>query len=461
MSKPTRTVPAQQAVRAIVISDLHLGGSPPYMMSRPDRLASFLDSLPAKLRHDETLELVIAGDFIDFLAIPNQASWTPDPVEARDKLNRTMADSSPFAPVFKSLRALVAAGHRLTILIGNHDVEMALPSVQDAFLAKLVASQHQVLFVDDGRAYRIGRALIEHGNRYDGANVNDWTNLRAIVSALSRFEVPKNEIEISAGSKIVEKVINTIKPQYPFVDLLQPQGELVALLLVAFEPGLIWHIDKLARMLHGKLRQDSNRDGRQPGQTRHVGYEPLGNPDAELKIVFGSLYEILRLPPHEPQPVGLGDLISTAWAGRQDSLASILARGESLPTERLRQIRLCMQRMHLDDSSSRIDGPTEQYGAAAERLVLSSKGEVESVIMGHTHLARHIGDKNRGTYINTGTWADVIRMPPEAVSSDDSLQSFLYALYENKLRNSPCTYGDLRVESDGRVTQSKLARADR
>jgi UDP-2,3-diacylglucosamine pyrophosphatase LpxH len=240
------------------------------MMSRPERLAAFLESLPASLLDDETLELVIAGDFIDFLAIPEQASWTPDPYAARDKLVRTMTGSSVFAPVFAALARLVEAGHRITILIGNHDVELALPQVQDALLAQLGASRHQVLFVDDGRAYRIGRALIEHGNRYDGANVNDWTGLRVIASALSRGEEPPVALKVSAGSLIVENVINHIKPRYPFIDLLQPQGELVALLLVAFEPALAWQADKLARILQGKRLQGENLEGIQPGRTRNV-----------------------------------------------------------------------------------------------------------------------------------------------------------------------------------------------
>lgn len=37
------------ATRLIVISDLHLGGIASYMMSNPNRLAAFIDSLPGRL----------------------------------------------------------------------------------------------------------------------------------------------------------------------------------------------------------------------------------------------------------------------------------------------------------------------------------------------------------------------------------------------------------------------------
>ena len=37
-----------------------------------------------------------------------------------------------FAPIFDALRAHVEGGHRLTVMIGNHDLELTMPPVQDA-----------------------------------------------------------------------------------------------------------------------------------------------------------------------------------------------------------------------------------------------------------------------------------------------------------------------------------------
>jgi len=134
------------ATRLIAISDLHLGGVAPYMMSNPERLAAFIDSLPGRLAADETLELVIAGDFIDFLAVPDFKSWTPDPREASAKLGHTLR--GPFASVFDALRRHVAGGHRLTLLIGNHDIDLALPAVKDALLREIGAGPPQVNLLD-------------------------------------------------------------------------------------------------------------------------------------------------------------------------------------------------------------------------------------------------------------------------------------------------------------------------
>jgi len=48
------------------------------MMSQ-QRLAGFIAGLPKLLASGEALDLVIAGDFIDFLAVAPWSPWTPDP----------------------------------------------------------------------------------------------------------------------------------------------------------------------------------------------------------------------------------------------------------------------------------------------------------------------------------------------------------------------------------------------
>lgn len=158
-----RQVSSKLARRVVVISDLHLGGAAPAMCSRPDVLAAFIEQMPSICRRDEQVELVIAGDFVDFLALEPVRAWTGDEHEAVRKLGALVSDPR-FSAVFDALGCFIQAGHRLTILVGNHDVELALPRVQEALLEAVGAASHNVAFVDDGRAYRIGNALIEHGN---------------------------------------------------------------------------------------------------------------------------------------------------------------------------------------------------------------------------------------------------------------------------------------------------------
>jgi len=463
------TVDRQKRVtRLIAISDLHLGGVEPHMMSQPKRLADFISSLPKRLQKDETLELVIAGDFIDFLAIPEFKSWTYDPVEACEKLDSTMCHPSFFVPVFNSLAHHVSSGHRLTVIIGNHDIELALLNVQDVFLQNIGANTHQGKFVDDGSAYRVGSVLIEHGNRYDPANENDWEGLRNIRSALSRNEFPLKELKVSIGSNIVEKLVNPIKPDYSFIDLLQPQDELLAYLLFAFEPKLFKdHITKARHLLkvayrnfekkvYSQLKKTQNH---QPVRSRAVASETTFDINSkiidELKTEFEEIYQEFEDP---SRPVGASDwLLISRELVRREGLAFILERGERIPRKRLRQIRTTMRRWNINEAFD-IKGDTGLCGEAAESL--SKNPSIDLVIMGHTHLARHLGPENKAAYINTGTWTDLIAVPDEALRDSDEaldcLEKFLTDLYFKRVCQQQPSYADVRIDTHGKVEQARL-----
>lgn len=438
--------------RVIVISDLHLGGGNRPMMSRPARLACFLEVLALEPSGESCRELVIAGDFIDFLAIEPWSSWTPEDDKALTKLQGTM-DDERFRPIFDALSQIVRSGWKLTILLGNHDLEMALPAVQNALLTRLVADPHQVCFVDDGRAYRIGRLLIEHGNRYDAVNANDWESLRLIASAQSRMETSPVELRISMGSQFVEDHVNSLKSRYPFLDLIQPQNELVALLLLAFEPGLAFDWKRIAATRKASRLQFANSLGLQPDKTYQIAGTPLDTPSPELAALFGKEYDILLNPPDE---VGVVALVRAYLYNRKDSLSEILARGEPIPADRLAKIRALLRDALLNDVSSRIDGPTEQYGKAAARMI-GQVNDVEAVIMGHTHLARK-GRIGAGWYLNTGTWIDRIRVPDEALKfgADEKLEVFLKDLIGDKRPESPAHYAEALVDRNGHVAEIEL-----
>jgi hypothetical protein len=106
-------------------------------------------------------------------------------------------------------------------------------------------------FIYDGEAYAIGDALVEHGNRYDGWNAIDYDALRRVCSLQSRGQpIPSNlRLQPPAGSQLVAAVMNPIKRNYPFIDLLKPESTAAVPLLLALEPGsrkLIAQFAKLA-----------------------------------------------------------------------------------------------------------------------------------------------------------------------------------------------------------------------
>ena len=454
MSKPARLV---------VISDLHLGGMSPTMMSRPKELGAFIGGLPQRLGDGERLELVIAGDFVDFLSIPPWSAWTPDPAEAVRKLASVVGepdDPNGFAPVFDALRAHVAAGHRLTVMLGNHDLELTLPPVQDAFLRRVGADPHDVLFVMDGRAYRRGGLLIEHGNRYDDANANDYAHLRALASFLSRGETPDAlaTVTVSTGSQLVTRVVNPLKRVYPFVDLLKPEGELLAYLVFALEPGLVrQYLGDFGLLFSAQRKADANSDGRPPGATENVAGESKAI-DEEIRARFPELFDKIHQP---AENVGFGDLFSGFFGSvLSDSISELVRKNKPIPAERVAKARVSLRRLLAGDRSFDRSGPDGQYGVAAARLVKDPG--VESVVMGHTHLARHIGPADKATYINTGTWADLVTVPEEVLAdgADQALADFLKNLVlDQGVRSFRPTYADVLVREDGTVATAKLADA--
>ena len=122
--------------QVFVISDLHLGGvyaSPDDPSSRGFRIcthapaiAEFVRGLIKNAPEGVTTELVVNGDMVDFLAEVSDGDkeWVPfipDPERAIEKLH---AITGRDQEVFDAFGEFLEAGHRMVILLGNHDVEL-------------------------------------------------------------------------------------------------------------------------------------------------------------------------------------------------------------------------------------------------------------------------------------------------------------------------------------------------
>ena len=110
---------------------------------------------------------------------------------------------------------------------------------------------------------------------------------------------------------------------------------------------------------------------------------------------------------------------------RQLSLDTLLRQGQPLPRARLQRLRAAMRGL-VSQEVFRLDADAGAYGQAAQRML--ADGAAEVVVMGHTHLARHHGPPDKARYINTGTWADLITVPGQALEDsevgDAALEAF-------------------------------------
>lgn len=129
--------------------------------------------------------LVLNGDIFDFDIVtetPTDAAFHVTADEKRRGLHPT-ADKSVWKlermlsfhePFLRTLARFVGRGHQLVYLFGNHDREFHFPEVQAAFVRALRSAGEDASFADDAIRFEPwcfhvpGEIYVEHGNQYDG-----------------------------------------------------------------------------------------------------------------------------------------------------------------------------------------------------------------------------------------------------------------------------------------------------
>jgi UDP-2,3-diacylglucosamine pyrophosphatase LpxH len=475
-------------VRSIyVISDLHLGGNYPVppgpgkrgfrLCTRADAVAQFIDSLTQKFPQEGPSELVINGDTVDFLAEGDERpnTWSPftgDPSRAVAKLETIVKRD---LVVFESLERFLSKGGRLVVLLGNHDIELSLPAVRAAFRRALgVKAGYDFEFLYDGEAYIVGCALIEHGNRYDAWNQIDNDSLRRLRSFQSRRQDVPDEYNFipPAGSEMVTSVINSIKLQYPFIDLLKPETAAVVPMLLALEPGYRNRLGTIAALAyqtlsHGlasaatpkfggnisslktrgtpfgkNIRSGGTSDGLaavgvMPTGSTAAAHSTAGGKDESLKRALQSTLgddaegflrdidaEVIAANPLQQigSPISRSDTVSRILG----FAALLLGRKSEAVEKRLPALLKAMQGMQNEDTFDTAKESATEYLEAAHEL--ADRG-FRYVVFGHTHQAKQVDLGNGRFYFNSGTWADVLRFPVEILKSQaeapQELQTFV------------------------------------
>jgi len=419
-----------------VISDLHIGGryadeDDPHgrgfrINTHVEALTRFVVALSEKRAAGVDIELIINGDFLDFLAEKGVEPGTfkpfvEDPFEAARRFEDIVGRDRA---LFDALRGFAGRGGRLTLLLGNHDVELALPHVRRELLRLLGAEgPSRVTFLYDGEAYAVGDALIEHGNRYDGFNVIDQDALRRVRSLQSRGQdVPKGTFTPPAGSRLVASIMNQIKEHYPFVDLLKPETEAVVPILLALEPS---YRNEVLKILSLKRQADRHAPiaPAMPGYGGDLATSATDEGYGEALVDNGmnenELDALLRaaMPPDAaarfmaslPTPAVTGDLASGGDMRTTMGLLRLLLANAAKDVEtRLPALLDALRAAQNDRSFDRSFETGKSYIEAAHAL--AHRG-FRFVIFGHTHLPKHVDLGYGKAYLNSGTWADIIRFP--------------------------------------------------
>lgn len=454
-----------------VVSDLHFGGDRGHQIfTGTHLLQGFIEKLRA-LPAGRRVAFVINGDFIDFLAGPGATYFDGD--GAADKL-LAISNDPTFKPIFDELARFVATPDRLLVVVlGNHDLELALPRVQEALLERLGAREDpaprgRVLLSVGGAGFAASvgqrKVLCVHGNEVDSFNLTDYERLRRaardqVFGWQARPWIP------NAGTQLVIDVMNGIKQRLPFVDLLKPEDDAVIPLLFALNQvsmnRLLDALEVAGRLSWDKTRKASgflslaeevdaeSSPGAGAVLIRPSAPQRRQRAAGELADILRNAFELPVEGENERLVKQLLDDAEEQFLTKQDPLALLGGDGEqrlglgNLTTAALRATwskflgrdeceRMRSALAHLaTDRSFGLDVIDDQY----ERIDQLVPSDLPVVISGHTHLARKLRRPSGGLYLNTGTFARLMRLKRDVLGDPQKFKEFYRAVQQPQLED--------------------------
>jgi UDP-2,3-diacylglucosamine pyrophosphatase LpxH len=391
-----------------IVSDLHLGAGDVLDDFRCDReFADFLHFISRR----RGAELILNGDFIDFVAVRLEKSSTKPfsrlgctEEESLRKLEKVI-QAHPLC--FSALRAFIAGDNRVVLVPGNHDVDLFWPRVRDRLLHELGDPGSEGFYFESSGVYRAGPLHVEHGNQYFADSAfEDFTH-----PFLRDPKTGELRLERCWGTCFLEYFANgMISERHPFINNVRPIPTMIFLglqeeswwLKIAYSYKLIRFIlkvgfppfresrDLLKRLREGRLSREGYGGRRLVGLLSGRGkVENTGFPDG--------------IPAEScPEEEGLS---STGGEAEEGAAGETGARPEERNEESF----------FLDPLATREDA----LSVAARRILLSGDG-VDVVVFGHDHryfsneLQPLVGGERGKYYVNTGTWIPMLFLTREA-----------------------------------------------
>jgi UDP-2,3-diacylglucosamine pyrophosphatase LpxH len=407
----------------VVVSDVHLGEDLlPGASGRAARdvalaetaLADFARHLTRARMDGRPWRLVVNGDMIDLMVVPDGRGDLPvarTAAVAKERVDQVIARHKV---VFEALARFVAAGNRLDVLAGNHDIELVWPEVAahlGARIAELAPAGArgvaERIAVRPWFVYEPGLAWIEHGQQYD-ATCSQEMHLApedprsgAIVDNIDYAAVR----HLSGGAPELDSRATEAWSFGGFLTFAASRG-------VAGFLGMITGYGRFVRALfHARGLHKSVRVRRARAASHQARLEELA---ARSNVSASLLRDVdaLKRPPvtmSTRRLIGLlmldralvcvGAVLATllAWTMLPAALAVLataaivaLAWWGGAQLAKLRNpdnvlpLRLAAQRIR-----ARVDAPF--------------------VVFGHTHEPVHEALPGGGAYVNSGTWLPAIR----------------------------------------------------
>ncbi|MCP4600987.1 MAG: hypothetical protein GY847_10760 [Proteobacteria bacterium] len=450
----------------IVLSDLHLGegllrSEPRYAPTEDffcDRqFEHFLKCLDEKYRDDPSrLVLVLNGDIFDFLTVVR----VPSPDEARDRGFTVTAAEQKFGlnptseksvykidiiaaghPIFfGALARFIAAGYRVNIIRGNHDLELHFTAVRERILDHLTRFEdgpdmskareqvrfHEWFYLEPGRVY------IEHGNQYDSTNSIRYP-LRPLLPEKKWWKTKEEEaLDYPLGSIFVRFFYNRVRRLDPYTPRL-----------LSFEQYLdfirrynlfdIWRVYKdhyphFVTAIGSTTTSGSSRSSEKEDVLQEGAFDKLADSD-EHGSLYRQLNEMKIHPVSASKPAVVAEMITpmirrALWLSLFTFAAlfiwfGILQLIDKVPWITANAFLMSLFAVmtlggalwawiHLQRKLRRRsqDAAVEIFVERAEKI--TGLTGVRMVLMGHTHLVDYRRLNNgKAVYANSGTWTSV------------------------------------------------------
>jgi UDP-2,3-diacylglucosamine pyrophosphatase LpxH len=437
-----------------VVSDMHMGGRREnghnfQIFNQGPRLGRFIEYITAR-NLDGQVGLVLNGDVFDSLAEDGAGYIAFDHASAIGIVERLYTDTS-FAPVWTALKGFIQTPRRhLVVIIGNHDIEVALPVVEASIRNQLASGNNdawaRMTFSSHGAGYACtvggARVFCTHGNELDPWNWVDYSALGQLANAINAGRyVAADRWKPNAGTRLVIDVMNVIKRRLPFVDLLKPETAAVAAVLMTLDRDLVKRIDFSSALPVWQ----GTRQGRQVTDDM-LGFSPadvqgddvyspgldtvtsrlLGPHLRELVAAAGPYINedelLLAVERTRKQPIETAESEYVETLGGGDVVAGLI--GWVSKPEALRRALLDWLE---GDRTYDVNDPSDALFLKMERRVADS---VDFVVTGHTHQARAMTYPSGCHYYNAGTWIRSLRLTKEVLSAT-AFEQYLWPVLQS------------------------------
>ncbi len=453
--------------RVVVISDLHMGVAERKIFSATEALTKFIEHVSDE--HDARgvspvvpVDLVILGDGVDFLQFADALEFSAE--IALKKINSII---ETHASVFAALAKFLSQPHRsLRWFIGNHDLELQFAAVQQAIETALHVNNAHTNFAwhlngaDFDYVMPNGaRVRLIHGNGPDPWNEIDYAQAQS--RAAGDLEAP---FAYCPGSRLVAEVLNPLADRGFFhVSLLKPEQSVALPLTFALWPD---DTRQLLQKAFPLLEESNHRNLKERVRDWFATKSDTPVRTAETLIVDllatvaddiedHALEYLDELVTHSPSATALLAL----FTGKPEE-KRVEEKAKKLAT---RLLERAAREANKQSDPWAIDQPDDLWPEVQKTFAGENPDNIAVLIAGHTHLARAM-QLPAGYYINTGTWANLMRLPRELDTlAFDAWAGSLHDFFEHPdsapwaLRPfTRLTYADVLLNTENPTYSAKL-----